>query len=142
MVRRMLVRATTKSYSQVVAEMVALIQGSSRANAGDAIERFLASQSSEGRYWPDDAELIEAIGALQVYRRLGRGRLRMILEAIEDHHRGWKDGSSALGGERVSRGKLAMSTSCRGSGNLTGQFRSPQTRFCEMESSTRWAILH
>ena len=38
MVRRMLVRATTKSYSQIFAELVTLLRRSERANAGDAIE--------------------------------------------------------------------------------------------------------
>src|SRR5690606_16604717 len=64
MVRRMLVRATTKSYSQVVAEFVALIRKSDRTNAGDVIERYLADQSSSSRYWPDDAELREELGDL------------------------------------------------------------------------------
>jgi len=41
------------------------------------IERFLASQSSGSRYWPDDAEIRDELGALLAYRRLGRGRLRM-----------------------------------------------------------------
>jgi hypothetical protein len=45
---------------------------------------------------------------LLAYRRLGRGRLRMVLEAIEDHLRGWKNGQQALGDERVARGKLAI----------------------------------
>jgi hypothetical protein len=59
MVRRMLVRATTKNYNQVVAEIVALLRESDRAKAGDVIESYLASQSSGSRYWPDDAELRE-----------------------------------------------------------------------------------
>ena len=42
------------------------------------------------------------------YRRLRRGRLRMVLEAIEDHLRGWKNGKQALSEERVARGKLAI----------------------------------
>src|SRR5262249_12600169 len=37
MVRRMLVRATTKSYNQVVAEVIALLRKSDRAKAGDVI---------------------------------------------------------------------------------------------------------
>src|SRR5262245_32947696 len=93
MVRRMLVRATTKTYNQVVAELVALLRNSAgRAKAGDAIETWLADQSSGSRYWPDDAELRDELAGLMAYRRLGRGRLRMVLEAIEDYRRGWKDG--------------------------------------------------
>ena len=108
MVRRMLVRATTKNYNQVVAELVAQVRKSDRANAGDVIENYLAGQSSGSRYWPDDAEIREELGALLAYRRLGRGRLRMVLEAIEDHLRGWRNGKPGLGEERVARGKLAI----------------------------------
>jgi hypothetical protein len=108
MVRRMLVRATTKNYNQVVAEVVALVQASDRAEAGNVIERFLASQSSGSRYWPDNEELREELDSLLAYRRLGRGRLRMVLEAIEDHKRGWRDGRSALSDERAARGKYAI----------------------------------
>src|SRR6266516_1322982 len=108
MVRRMLVRATTENYNQVVAELVAQVRKSNRMNAGDAIETYLAGQSSGSRYWPDDGEIREEVGVLLAYRRLGRGRLRMVLEAIEDHLRGWKGEKSGLGDERVGRGKQAI----------------------------------
>jgi len=108
MVRRMLVRATTKNYNQVVAELVTQIRTLERTNIGDLIETYLAGQSSGSRYWPDDAEIREELGALLAYRRLGRGRLRMVLEAIEDHLRGWRSGKPAIGDERVARGKLAI----------------------------------
>ena len=108
MVRRMLVRATTKNYNQVFAELVGEVRRSDRANAGDVIERYLASQSSGSRYWPDDAEIREELSALLAYRRLGRGRLRMVLEAIEDHLRGWTNEKPGLGDERVARGKYAI----------------------------------
>ena len=107
MVRRMLVRATTKAYNQAVAELIIKIQ-SNRQNAGDTVESFLASQSTDSRYWPDDEEVRQELGTLMAYRRLRRGRLRMVLEAIEDHVRGWKNGQQALGGERVARGKLGI----------------------------------
>jgi len=108
MVRRMLVRATTKNYNQVVAELVAQVRKSDRASADNVIERYLAGQSSGSRYWPDDAEIREELGALLAYRRLGRGRLRMVLEAIEDHQRGWRNEKPGLGDERVARGKYAI----------------------------------
>ncbi len=107
MVRRMLVRATTKSYNQIVAELIGQLEHN-RQNAGDTIESFLAGQSVDSRYWPDDAEIREELGKLVAYRRLRRGRLRMVLEAVEDHLRGWKNGQQALGGERVARNQLAI----------------------------------
>lgn len=108
MVRRMLVRATTKGYNQAVAEFVGLLRKSDRSKAGDLIEKHLSEQSGSSRYWPDDAELREELANVLAYRRLGRGRLRMVLEAIEDHRRGWSNGKSGLGEERVARGKLAI----------------------------------
>ncbi len=108
MVHRMLVRATTKNYNQVVAELIALLRQPDRVAAGDITESYLAGQASGSRYWPDDAELRAELADLLAYRRLGRGRLRMILEAIEDDLRGWKEGQSGLGDERVPRGKFTI----------------------------------
>lgn len=108
MVRRMLVRATTKNYNQAVAEVIAQLQTGNRATTGDAIQRYFAEQSSGSKHWPDDAEVRDELADLQAYRRLGRSRLRMVLEAIEDHQRGWRGGKAGLGEERVARGKYAI----------------------------------
>lgn len=108
MVRRMLLRATTKSYSQVISELVALVRKCGRKDVGAEFEKLLAAHSSGSQYWPDDQELRTELETLLAYRRIGRGRLRMVLEAIEDFKRGWRDGKSGLGGERVPRGKFAI----------------------------------
>jgi len=108
MLRRMLVRATTKSYTQVVADLIKYLGKDERGKAGDVVEKFLVSQTSDSRYWPDDNEIREGLRVLPAYRRLGRGRLRMVLEAIEDHRRGWRGEQAGLGGERVARGKYVI----------------------------------
>jgi hypothetical protein len=108
MVRRMLVRATTKNYSQVISEIISNLRKSDRAVAGDVVEQFLAQQSSGRSYWPDDSDLRDSLQTLIAYRRLGRGRLRMVLEAVEDFLRGFKEGQSGMGGERVARGVYAI----------------------------------
>lgn len=108
MVRRMLARATTKSYNKVFAELVDRIRSIDRATLGDAIEHFFANQRSDSRYWPDDKDLERDLSELLAYRRLGRGRLRMVLEAIEDYKRGWKGDAVGLGEERVARGRYAI----------------------------------
>ena len=64
MVRRMLVRATTKNYNKVIAELIAATKISERATAGDAIERYLAGQSTGSQYWPDDTELQQELTTL------------------------------------------------------------------------------
>ena len=105
LVRRMLVRAQTKSYNQTAAELVAHLRKGDRTVAGDLAEAFFAAQTASSRYWPDDKEVSGELANLPAYLRLRRGRLRMVLEAIEDFRRGWHDGTEGLGGERVARGK-------------------------------------
>jgi hypothetical protein len=108
MVRRMLVRANTKSYTQLVSELISQLNNEHRLVIGDTIESFLASQTSGSRYWPDDAEICDELRILPAYRRLARGRLRMVLEAIEDHLRGWRGSEMGLGDERAARGKYVI----------------------------------
>jgi hypothetical protein len=103
MVRRMLVRATTKNYNQIVPELIKKLPDSDRTRAGDVIESLLAGQTSGSGYWPDDDELRSELRTLPIYRRIGRGRLRMVLEAVEDHLRGWVGDKAGLGGQRVPR---------------------------------------
>ena len=106
LVRRMLVRAQTKSYTQISAELVTYLRNGNRQEAGDLAEAFFASQSVSSRYWPDDKEVRSELTSQLSYRRLRRGRLRMVLEAVEDFRRGWKNEAEGLGGERVSRAKF------------------------------------
>ncbi len=106
MVRRMLIRATTKSYNQIVAELITHLNKVDRDRAGNAIESYLKEQTSDSRFWPDDDQVREELRSLMVYRKLRRGRLRMVLEAIEDSRRGWRDEEPGLSGDRVTRGKL------------------------------------
>lgn len=108
LVRRMLVRASTKSYTQVIAELISHIRGAEREFAGDVIEEHLAHQPGTNWYWPDDEEVRSELRTLPAYRRLSRARLRMVLEAIEDQKRGWNGARSAKSEERVARGVLEI----------------------------------
>jgi hypothetical protein len=108
MVRRMLVRATTKNYNVLVAELITQLRKTDRGIAGDSVEAFFAGQKTVSGYWPDDSEIREELRGLLVYRRLRRGRLRMVLEAIEDWKRGWRGGQPSIGAVRVARGKYAI----------------------------------
>jgi hypothetical protein len=105
LVRRMLVRAATNAYNQIAAEVVTQLIKSQREDAGDVLEAFFVGQTVGSRYWPDDDEVANELEGLPAYQRLRRGRLRMVIEALEDHRRGWKDSMEGLGGERVARGK-------------------------------------
>lgn len=108
LVRRMLVRATTKSYTQVFAELIAHVRKAGRQSAGDVIEDHLEHQPGTNSYWPDNDEVRAELRTIAAYRRLSRARLRMVLEGIEDHERGWRGPATGLGGERVARGQYAI----------------------------------
>ena len=60
----MLVRATTKAYNQVVAEIITQLKKGDRTSAGDIIEAYFAGQTSASRYWPDDDEVREELKTL------------------------------------------------------------------------------
>jgi len=108
LVRRMLVRSTSKSYSQVIAELIAHVRKTGRDAAGDVIENYLRRQSGINWYWPDNDQLRVELRSLAAYRRLSRARARMVLEAIEDFERGWNGAASGLAGERVPRGSYTI----------------------------------
>ena len=108
LVRRMLVRASSKSYTQVFAELITHVRKSGRQSAGDVIENHLARQPGTNWYWPDNGEVRAELLTLAAYRRLSRARLRMVLEAIEDHERGWRGPATGFGGERVARGQYQI----------------------------------
>jgi hypothetical protein len=105
LVRRMLVRAQTSSYTQIAAELITQLRKGERFAAGVIVEGFFATQTVVSRYWPADDEVSQELTSLAAYARLRRARLRMVLEAIEDHRRGWLGTQEGLGGERVARGK-------------------------------------
>jgi hypothetical protein len=108
LVRRMLVRASSKAHQQAITDLISHVRKTGRETAGDAIESFLAGHSAADRYWPDNDELRDQLRVFDAYRRLSRARLRMILEAIEDYERGWYGSRTGLGGERVARGQYVI----------------------------------
>ena len=107
MVRRLLVRATNKAYNKLVVEMVRIVN-KDRADAGTKLEKFFADQRSNSSYWPDDAEVKNYLSTRQIYRNLYRSRIRMILESVEDHARGWIGKEDSKSGIRVKRGSYTI----------------------------------
>ncbi|MGO2521474.1 MAG: GmrSD restriction endonuclease domain-containing protein, partial [Microbacterium sp.] len=86
-VRRQLLRLTGSSLGRIVADVIA---ANSSATAGDLAERVtshLARLNVTTTYWPGDEELRRSLTTESAYTRFPRGRLRMALEAAEDHYR-------------------------------------------------------
>lgn len=83
LVRRMVCRLTTKDYNRVFIDLVGRLKDDPTLE-NDAIVTYLASQEADARQWPDDRQLQTAFTELPLYRLLTLGRLRMVLEAIEE----------------------------------------------------------
>lgn len=106
--RRMLVRATAKSYNKLMPDVVSVVRNSAVGEIGKNVRGFFASQRSEVGYWPDDEEVRRELSSLPIYRKLSRARLRMVLESIEDHWRGWIPGQTSAAGMRIRRSSYAI----------------------------------
>ncbi|HEX5055639.1 MAG TPA: DUF262 domain-containing protein [Gammaproteobacteria bacterium] len=106
--RRMLIRATGKSYNKIMADVVSVIRNARSEIVSQTIRQYFSSQRSETSYWPDDDELRRELTAMPVYRKLSRARVRMVLESIEDYWRGWIPGQVSAAGMRIRRGSYAI----------------------------------
>ncbi len=108
LVRRALMRATTKGYNRFIAQIVTELLNCQRADAAVTIERFLAIQTAESSYWPDDSQIERHLSDFRLYRMLPRGRTRMILEALEDQLRGITRTSVGESEQRCPRRTLTV----------------------------------
>lgn len=106
--RRMLVRGSTKAYNQIMAEVVRVLRQDSSNQPGRTMQAFFASQKADSLYWPDDEEVRRELAILPIYRKISRARVRMVLESIEDHRRGWIRGQTSAAGMRIRRDSYAI----------------------------------
>jgi uncharacterized protein with ParB-like and HNH nuclease domain len=83
LIRRMVCRLTTKNYNLMFLALLDRIR-EDPSSAGDTAVEYFRSLTSESRYWPGDEEVGYQVLTLPLYRLLSRGRLRMVLEAIEE----------------------------------------------------------
>ncbi|MDJ0362749.1 DUF1524 domain-containing protein [Rhodococcus sp. H29-C3] len=100
--RRVLTRLGTSDLGRVVADLIKSHRQIASENLTGAVRSYLTRLNATSTYWPGDEQVIEEIKTQPVYRRFKRGRLRVFLEAIEDHLRGFT-GAKPLGNERVAR---------------------------------------
>ena len=92
MVRRMVCRMTTKDYNTMMQSLLrALNAGSAAAGVDNVVVNFLKDQKADARIWPDDGEVRKAFQTQPIYRQLTRGRLRLVLEGIEEELREGSD---------------------------------------------------
>lgn len=88
LVRGMLCRGGgSQGTNRIIYELVRALRQDSLDNADGVILEFLRSQTAYNRQWPTDRELENSLSQRTLYRVLTRGRLRMVLEAVEEHLR-------------------------------------------------------
>ena len=107
MVRRMLARVTAKQYNKLIPEVISEVR-KDRQNSAAVLEKFFETQSVESSYWPDDDEIRRELKSVEFYRKIWRPRVRMILEALEDYQRGWKNNEIAKAGSRIRRANYTV----------------------------------
>jgi hypothetical protein len=103
-VRRAILQKSTKRYNYVFADVVRTIRTSSPDTVIGAVQKYLSDHTAETSYWPDNDEVKAELRTRNMYHRRPRGR--MILEAIEDHYRGW--GNSGTSKSQTPRSMRMM----------------------------------
>jgi hypothetical protein len=100
LVRRTLVREKSQGQNTFLLSLLGHLAQGQRSEAGTRLEEHLRDQTSDTSYWPDDAAVRSSLDDMAIYRRISRGRLRMVLEAIEDHKRGYTPGHQGAKSEQ------------------------------------------
>lgn len=106
LMRRSLLRLPSGDLGRVVADLIRAHRDTDPALAGERVSAYLARLDSMSTYWPGDDEIRQTLTDLAAYRRYPRTRLRMYLEAAEDHDRGYAGTGHALAHARVRRDAL------------------------------------
>jgi hypothetical protein len=102
--RRTLLRLSTADLGRIVADLIKTHRMVPVTVLAARVERYLSTLNAASTYWPSDAEIEKNLKEEVAYRRFKRGRLRVFLEAVEDHLRGYT-GPARFSGSRVARGK-------------------------------------
>lgn len=103
LVRRALVKTPTQGANRFVIDTIRHLRDQPQDALPEALEAFLTSNRTPVGYWPDDSEVRNALHGARAFTKYRRGRLRMVLEALEDWKRGYPDG------KRLSMGPIARS---------------------------------
>ena len=96
LVRRMVCRDSTRGYSLLTLDLVRELRKFEAEDADQAIVQYLCEQEADSSTrWPTDQDLELAFTTLPLYRLLTRGRLRLVLEGIEEKYREYSHAEQA-----------------------------------------------
>lgn len=83
MVRRIILLSGTVAHNNTFVELIGELHSADPQFAGDEIVKFLREKDTSVAAWPTDTELEEAFLNNELYREMTRGRMRLVLEGIE-----------------------------------------------------------
>lgn len=83
-VRRQLLRLNSGDLGRVVTDLIRTHRSSPPETLAERVRAHLTRLASASTYWPGDDEIRAGLLTENAYRRFPRGRLRMLLEAVED----------------------------------------------------------
>lgn len=86
-VRRQLLRLSGSDLGRIVADIISAHSTAPTAELAERVTGHLARLNVTSTYWPGDEEIRRTLVTEAAYSRYPRGRLRMVLEAIEDNYR-------------------------------------------------------
>ena len=84
LIRRMVLRMTTNDYNRLFIGLISALEQSDPEHADETVVEYLGSQKAPARIWPDDRQMEAAFTGWPLYKLLTRGRLRIVLEGIEE----------------------------------------------------------
>ena len=106
-VRRAIVKAPSQGTNRFVIDLMQHLSTQPKEDLANATEAYLTASHNVIGYWPDDSEIRDSLAGASAYWKYLRGRLRMVLEALEDDKRGYPDGKQLTLGPIV-RGKATI----------------------------------
>ncbi len=84
LVRRMILRMTTNDYNRLFIGLLSALEESGPEQADATVVGYLGNQTAPARVWPDNDQMEGAFTGWPLYKLLTRGRLRIVLEGIEE----------------------------------------------------------
>ncbi|WP_313502388.1 GmrSD restriction endonuclease domain-containing protein [Corynebacterium variabile] len=104
LVRRALVKVPSQGGNRLIIDLIKTLSRSSQDDLPAATARFLTTNATTVGYWPSDHDVRASLVGSRAFQKYRRDRLRMVLEAVEDHRRGYPDGTQLSMGP-IPRGK-------------------------------------
>jgi hypothetical protein len=108
LVRRALMRSGNAGIGSFVADLISQLNDASRDFAGDVLTTLLAESGTTNLAWPTDDELRHELRDLAVYSRFRKPLIRLVLESVEDHYRGYDRFKASFSEGRVTRGRHSI----------------------------------